>query len=145
MRGIHRWPVNSPHKWPVTRNMFPFDDVIMNMGKMNWHHSPLMVPVALTDVCFFCDNGLFLVGLGMNWAVFVLLTCAKLKIFCVFYHYLQLIKVFSLQVYRWHLQNTNYIPTIHHIQHWLISHKLRGIGDVNGPAPTQPLSRVNEI
>ena len=27
--GIHRWPVNSPHKWPVTRNMFTFDDVIM--------------------------------------------------------------------------------------------------------------------
>ena len=25
--GIHRWPVNSPHKWPVTRKMFPFDDV----------------------------------------------------------------------------------------------------------------------
>ena len=29
VRGIHRWPVNSPHKWPVTRNMFPFDDVII--------------------------------------------------------------------------------------------------------------------
>ena len=28
--GIHRGPVNSPHKWPVTRKMFPFDDVIMN-------------------------------------------------------------------------------------------------------------------
>ena len=27
-RGIHRWPVNSPHKWPVTRKMLPFDDVI---------------------------------------------------------------------------------------------------------------------
>ena len=27
--GIHRWPVNSPHKWPVTRKMFPFDDVIV--------------------------------------------------------------------------------------------------------------------
>ena len=27
--GIHRWPVNSPHKWPVTRKMFPFDDIIM--------------------------------------------------------------------------------------------------------------------
>ena len=27
--GIHRGPVNSPHKWPVTRNIFPFDDVIM--------------------------------------------------------------------------------------------------------------------
>ena len=29
MRGIHRGPVNSPLKWPVTRKMFPFDDVIM--------------------------------------------------------------------------------------------------------------------
>ena len=27
--GIHRGPVNSPHKWPVTWKMFPFDDVIM--------------------------------------------------------------------------------------------------------------------
>ena len=27
--GIHRSPVNSPHNWPVTRKMFPFDDVIM--------------------------------------------------------------------------------------------------------------------
>ena len=27
--GIHRWPVNSPHKRPVTRKMFPFNDVIM--------------------------------------------------------------------------------------------------------------------
>ena len=27
--GIHRRPVNSPHKWPVTRKIFPFDDVIM--------------------------------------------------------------------------------------------------------------------
>ena len=26
---IHQWPVNSPHKWPVTQKMFPFDDVIM--------------------------------------------------------------------------------------------------------------------
>ena len=29
VRGIHRWPVNSPHKRPVTRKMLPFDDVIM--------------------------------------------------------------------------------------------------------------------
>ena len=27
--GIHRCPANSPHKWPVTRKMWPFDDVIM--------------------------------------------------------------------------------------------------------------------
>ena len=29
VRGIHRWPVNSPHKGPVTRKMFPFDDAII--------------------------------------------------------------------------------------------------------------------
>ena len=29
VRGMHRWPVNSLPKWPVTRKMFPFDDVIM--------------------------------------------------------------------------------------------------------------------
>ena len=29
VRGVRRGPVNSPHKWPLTRKMFPFDDVIM--------------------------------------------------------------------------------------------------------------------
>ena len=28
--GIHRWPMNSPHKWPEMWKMFPFDDVIMD-------------------------------------------------------------------------------------------------------------------
>ena len=27
--GIHQWPLNSPHKGPVTRKMLPLDDVIM--------------------------------------------------------------------------------------------------------------------
>ena len=42
--GIRRGPVNSPHKWPVTRKMFPFDDVIMCMRgnclclcEQHWH------------------------------------------------------------------------------------------------------------
>ena len=29
VRGIHRWPLNSPHKGPATRKNSPFDDVIM--------------------------------------------------------------------------------------------------------------------
>ena len=29
VRGIHRWPMNSPHKGSRTWKMFPFDDVIM--------------------------------------------------------------------------------------------------------------------
>ena len=31
VRGIHRRPVNSPDKWPVTRKMFTFDDVIISV------------------------------------------------------------------------------------------------------------------
>ena len=42
MRGIHRWPLNSLHKWPVTRKMFPFDDVIMLSPKS---HSGYSSPV----------------------------------------------------------------------------------------------------
>ena len=36
VRGIHRWPVNSPHKGPVTRKMFPFDDVIILTDLHEW-------------------------------------------------------------------------------------------------------------
>ena len=39
VRGLHRGPVNSPHKWPVTQKKFPFDDVIMtgkSRGNISW-------------------------------------------------------------------------------------------------------------
>ena len=29
--GIHRWPLNSLHKWPVMWKMLPLDDVIMSI------------------------------------------------------------------------------------------------------------------
>ena len=53
--GIHRGPVNSPHKWPVTRKMFPFDDVIMikSMGKCQRND-----PVVTQWLSFFCINTL---------------------------------------------------------------------------------------
>ena len=50
MRRIYRWPVNSPHNWPATWKMFPFDDVIMNVF---WAHglnlaiTPLVVNMNL--------------------------------------------------------------------------------------------------
>ena len=51
--GIHRRPVNSPHKWPVTRKMFPFDEVIMFihywwtiMGMATWYSK-------LIDICIY--------------------------------------------------------------------------------------------
>ena len=46
VRGIHRIPVNSPHKWPVTRKMFPFDDVITPCIACPWlpSHRPWPEP-----------------------------------------------------------------------------------------------------
>ena len=35
--GNHRWPVNSPHKGPVTRKRFPFHDVIMKSCDFQWN------------------------------------------------------------------------------------------------------------
>ena len=37
VRGTHRSPVNSPHKGPVTRKMFPFDDVIIPHTQAHTH------------------------------------------------------------------------------------------------------------
>ena len=37
VRGIHQWLVNSPHKRPVTRKMFPFDDIMM-LTILSWYH-----------------------------------------------------------------------------------------------------------
>ena len=38
------YSVNFPHKWPVAREMFPFDDVIMNMSAfwLSKSHFPLV-------------------------------------------------------------------------------------------------------
>ena len=39
VRGIHGWPVDSLHKGPVTRKMFPFGDVIMHLQCHRWYWS----------------------------------------------------------------------------------------------------------
>ena len=50
VRGIHRGPVNSPHKWPVTRKMFPFYDVIMEMKRYGRHLGVrIIIPMVLTQ------------------------------------------------------------------------------------------------
>ena len=54
VREIHRWPVNSPHKGPVTRKMFPFDDVIMCCATLRITKS---IIVKFDGLCkIFCTN-----------------------------------------------------------------------------------------
>ena len=63
---IHRGLVNSPHKWLVTRKMFPFDDVIMHNPNYarEWHgntksHTELIMIFAhfVTQYVFQCLYG----------------------------------------------------------------------------------------
>ena len=49
--GIHRGPVNSPHKGPVTRKIFPFDDVIMNPLTTTRHNKARNVYMIIGVCC----------------------------------------------------------------------------------------------
>ena len=51
--GIHRRPVNSPHKCPVTRKMFPFDDVIMIIHSSAFYFVSLILD---KQIAFFIHN-----------------------------------------------------------------------------------------
>ena len=85
LRGIHRWPVNSPHKEPVTREMFPFDDVIIHWVQFQCRELPwvyahtmlniilYMIPI-LYEFCFFSryiHNSMRLsdTDMHLNWAI----------------------------------------------------------------------------
>ena len=63
VRGIHRKPGNSPHKWPVTRKMFPFDDVIRyDELSISWaimrqlQHSVFIHTCQICHMCFIDYN-----------------------------------------------------------------------------------------
>ena len=62
---IHRWPVNSPHKGPVTRKLFPFDDVIIPV-MVRWFHDD-------AKIITWCDSWKRISSLGpkasINWQI----------------------------------------------------------------------------
>ena len=51
--GIHRWPANSPHKRPVKRKVFPFDDVIMLRGRKQYVKEKNSSISGIYDLFFF--------------------------------------------------------------------------------------------
>ena len=57
--GIHRWPVNSTHKGPVTRKMFPFDDVIMEK-------TPILFGLGHVERCYLPDSQYFIQWLSAD-------------------------------------------------------------------------------
>ena len=53
VRGIHWGPVNSRHKWPATRKIFPFDGVIMckKLALLRWSH--IITQPSITSYCIY--------------------------------------------------------------------------------------------
>ena len=60
---FHRWPVNSPHKGPVTRKMSPFDDVIMVSARFR---STYRSSYSDQSSRVYCDVG----GVTVEWGNF---------------------------------------------------------------------------
>ena len=70
VRGIHRSPVNSPHKWPVTRKMFPSDGAPQNSlvyREVSHYNDVIMsamasqitgVPIVCSTVCSGVDQSI---------------------------------------------------------------------------------------
>ena len=87
--GIHRGPVNSPHKEPVTRKMFPFDDAIMILSPKNSEKTPHSPPV--TVMC------------GVSFCGFIVGTRFKLSAFRIVIH----IVLYPTAIYQEHLASIN--------------------------------------
>ena len=98
LRGIHRRPVNSPHKWPVTRKMFSFDDVIMIVPRTNFYFGSNFntdSDVTNASPCFHCSIGI----LNISCILSVWITIAiqrnsntvTIIVIAIIYHYLRLI------------------------------------------------------
>ena len=98
VRGIHRGPVNSPHKWPVTRKMFPFDDVIVNK---------------LADILqsAFCRQHIIIIVLHVFFILIILLVNVVLHKYPIDNESI------LVQVMAWHHTGDNHLPDTM-ITHW---------------------------
>ena len=90
VRGIHRGPVNSPHKGPVTRKVFPFDDVIMEWVQGNYlFHVCFTGPGAIVCLYAWMLNTLstLMPSAKMLGVIKMILTSSLLMINLIFVYY----------------------------------------------------------
>ena len=96
VRGIHRGPVNSQHKWSVTRKIFPFDDVIVILLETKFAVFKMKKTVMIVTSTHS--------PLTTVWSVGYFLTCAVT---------LAIRFVMTVSVMQWVLQREQYVPCFH--------------------------------
>ena len=73
VRGIHQWPVDSPHKEPVTRKIFQCDDAIIEFLAMNLSNVDGFLSERTfaypQEVSYHDRQPIMLVGFGKLWGV----------------------------------------------------------------------------
>ena len=76
VRGIHRWPANSPHKAPVTRKVFPLDDFIMKryIGGLNVNQLFILSQV-ICGCWYFAHNSDWLNYCVYKWFDIIVVVC----------------------------------------------------------------------
>ena len=74
--GTRRWPLNFPHKGPVTRKIFPFNDVIMLHEAIDSFYSPAASNAA--------SNSIVTRNLSMAYWMWKATTCLKITIYWPF-------------------------------------------------------------
>ena len=87
VRWIHRGSANSPHKRPVTRKMFPFDDVIMNVKlfKVRFTHDVSMPWRRFPYYWFLCWSGRRSTSHQCIFLTKALKSDALMGFFCLFF------------------------------------------------------------
>ena len=75
VRGIHWWPMDSPHKGPVMQKMFPFDDAMWRMWNKNQisnsQMNPISQPNRQTIGCLTLKKMDCVIGLHNIWQLYV--------------------------------------------------------------------------
>ena len=82
VRGIHRGPGTSPPEWPVTRKMFPFEDVIMFLFHLNKNTCYVTMNTRLS-VLFGFDCNQNMLQLHKNRSKFFINTTCSCLIICI--------------------------------------------------------------
>ena len=87
MQGIHRWPVNSPHKVPVTQKMFPFDDRRHHAECLYLFQSIYQFPHQSNHPSSYCHCSLSIYTISTNMDIahqaYFVLTCHPIFFFRV--------------------------------------------------------------